>query len=260
MTPSATVHVAGSASIWVLGQVAGPRREAKVLHAGRSAVYLDLAGTCLAILSARAVQVPCGVRTPLLSLPEVRSGDQALVHDGSVAVPGCEVLVTTIVDTTVPVLTADDATWGGERLARLEGKWPVAVPDALPVTALDQLAQGDDRAVRGLLGLGPGLTPLGDDVLCGWLAAAVACRHPHLDAVRSAVALEAGGRTTTLSATLLSCASRGEGVPEFRSLLGGVASRNAPVVEQSADLVLRVGETSGAGLLIGATLALQGAR
>lgn len=253
------MHVVGAASIWVLGQVAGPRRVAQVLHAGRSAVYVDLAGSCIAVLAARAVQVPCGVRTMLPALPQVAAGDEAVVLDGSVELPGCEVTVTDIVDTTVPVLSADSAAWGGEQLARLASPRLRSTREALPATALTQLASGDPDAVTSLLGLGPGLTPLGDDVLCGWLAAAVSHRHPAIDDVRSTVELEGRRRTTTLSATLLSCAARGEGVPEFRALLRGVAGGNVPAVEQSVDLILRVGETSGEGLLLGALLALEAA-
>jgi hypothetical protein len=260
MTTAPDVHVVGSASIWVLGQVAGPRRVAKVLHAGRSAVYLDLSGTCLAVLAARAVQVPCGVRTMLPALPAVHPGDEAAVVDGSIEIPGCEVMVTDIVDTTVPVLTPEAATWGAEHLARRASPRVAAARHSLPAESLTRLATGDPDSVDALLGLGPGLTPLGDDVLCGWLATAVAHRHPALDDVRSTVALEARRRTTTLSTTLLSCASRGEGVPEFRALLSGVASQNAAAVEQSVELVLRVGETSGEGILLGALLALQGVR
>ena len=75
--------------------------------------------------------------------------------------------------------------------------------------------------------------------------------------LRSTVALSARERTTALSATLLACAARGEGVPEFRSMLSGVADGNADVIEQSLSLLLRLGETSGEGLVLGAQLALQ---
>ena len=259
MTTAPTVHVVGAASIWVHGQVAGPRRVAKVLHAGRNAVYVDLEGTCLAVLAARAVQVPCGVRTMLPALPQVGPGDEVVVLDRSVELPGCEVLVTDVVDTTVPVLAPASAAWGADRLARHAGSRLRSTRSAMPAGALAQLASGDPDSVTALLGLGPGLTPLGDDVLCGWLAAAVARRHPALDELRSTVALHAAARTTTLSATLLGCASRGESVPDFRALLRGVASENGPAVDQSADLVLRVGETSGEGLLLGALLALEAA-
>jgi hypothetical protein len=259
-TPGSTVHVVGSASIWVLGQVAGPRRRARVLHAGTDAVYLDLEGACLAVLAARAVQVPCGVRTLLPRLPGaeagLEAGAEASVHDGSVTVPGCEVLVTTIVDTTVPVLGADDTGWGAEELTTLVKERLEPVIELLPAGALELLAAGDAEAAQSLLGAGPGLTPVGDDVLAGWLATAVACRHPAMPGLRSAVALAAPERTSVLSSTLLACAARGEGVPEFRSLLTGVSTRNLDVLAQSLDLMLRIGDTSGAGLVLGSLAAL----
>jgi hypothetical protein len=249
-------HVVGSASISVLGQLAGPRRVATVLHAGADAVYLDVAGACVAVLSARAVRVPCGVRTALTTLPDVSPGEEVVVVDGSVVLPGCEVLVTDIVDATVPVLTGAASVWGAERIEQQAESQLDATRGALPAEALARLAAADPRAVIPLLGLGGGLTPLGDDVLCGWLAAAVARRHPELPAVRSEVALAAARRTTTLSATLLRCAARGEGVPEFRELLSAMPREDEPAVKQSVELLLDVGETSGAGLLLGAVLAL----
>jgi Protein of unknown function (DUF2877) len=229
----------------------------RVLHVGGSAIYLELEGTSLAVLGARAVQVPCGVRTEVPVLPAVDAGAEVVVEDGSVLVPGLEVMVTNIVDTTVPVLSATTAAWGGQVLEELLAGGLDEVRSQLPDGPLAALTEGDAGAVDGLLGLGGGLTPLGDDVLCGWLATAVASRHPALPDVRSAVALSATERTTTLSATLLACAARGEGVPEFRSLLVGVNQQNRAVVEQSVELMLRIGETSGAGNLLGALLALQ---
>ena len=260
MSSSATVSgasVLGAASIWVLGKVAGPRRRAVVLHAGPDSVYLDLHGSCLALLSARGVQVPCGVRTGLPALPETRIGAEAVVDRGSIELPGCEVLVDTIVDTTVPVLDPRRARSGGARLAELVDGPLGHMRSLLPTDALDGLAAAEPEAVPVLLGRGEGLTPLGDDVLAGWLATAVASRHPGLPAIRSAVALSANDRTTVPSATLLACAARGEGLPEFRSLLGGIATEDDPVLERSVDLLLAIGVPSGAGLLLGALLALR---
>jgi hypothetical protein len=257
---TSAVRTAGAASPWVAAQLAGPPRRAPVLHAGRSAVYLDLGGSCLAVLARDAVHVPCGVRTSLPSLPDPGPGGDASVGDGAVGLPGCAVLVTAVVDATVPVLTAGGATWGTARLAeRLDGRLD-AVRAALPDQTLHRLAAGDPRAVRDLLGLGPGLTPLGDDVLCGWLAAAVASGREALDDVRDAVSDEATLRTTTLSATLLACASRGEAVPQFRAVLAAMAGADRDGLERSAEAVLGIGDTSGAGLLLGALLALGGAR
>ena len=250
-------RVVGSASIWVLGLVAGPARTVSVLHSGDHAIYLDLEGVCLGVLGARAVQVPCGVRTQLPTVPEPEAGTPVVVGDGVITLDDVEVLVTNIVDTTVPVLSPEAARWGGGHLDDLVGDRLDSARAQLPEQALSRLGDSDPASVGDLLGLGPGLTPLGDDVLAGWLAAAVASRHPALGDLRSTVALSARERTTALSATLLACAARGEGVPEFRSMLSGVADENSDVIEQSLSLLLQVGETSGEGLVLGAQLALQ---
>lgn len=250
-------HVAGAASVSVLGTVCGPPRSAAVLHAGQDAVYLDLDGACLAVLSSRAVLVPCGVRTQRPRLPALRPGDGATVGGGSITLPGLEVKVTQIVDTTVGVLVADDIASGAHLLRQAVGDRLAGALAELPEDPMRRLATCDAAAVAGLLGFGSGLTPLGDDVLAGWLAAGVATRHPALPVVRSAVALLARQRTTTLSATLLECAARGEGVPQFRSLLRGMATGDPARVERAVDELLDIGDTSGSGLVLGALAAVE---
>ncbi len=237
--------------------IAAPRRSVAVLHVGQDAVYLDLEGACLGVLSTRAVLVPCGIRTQLPWLPALHPGERAAVGDGCVEVHGLEVTVTETVDTTVGVLAPDAAARGARLLREAVGDRLDDAVAELPEDPLQRLAASDAEAVAGLMGFGGGLTPLGDDVLAGWLAVGVATRHPALAAVRSAVALFARERTTTLSATLLACAARGEGVPQFRRLLGGLAVGEAAVVERSADDLLDIGGTSGSGLVLGALCALE---
>jgi hypothetical protein len=251
------VREEGSASVRVLGQVAGPHRSASVLHAGPDAVYLDVEGHCTCLLAAQATQVPCGIRTTLDVLPAFAPGDVGSVENGLVSLPGLDVLVAGIVDTTVPVLDPRVAAEWSARLTHLADAHTRRVRDLLPDGALAALVRSDPEAVPALLGLGPGLTPLGDDVLGGWLATAVATRHPGLEAVRTAVALTARDRTTTLSATLLACAARGEVVPELRNLLAGVADGDETAIVKSLDALVSVGDTSGAGVLLGAVIALQ---
>jgi hypothetical protein len=249
--------VVGAASVPVIAIVAGPRRSATVLHAGHDAVYFDLDGACLGVLSSGAVLVPCGVRTRLARLPALRPDDEAVVVDGSIEMPGLEVRVTEIVDTTVGVLCPDAAARGALQLREIVGDRLAGALAELPLEAMQRLAESDAAAVAGLMGFGGGLTPLGDDVLAGWLATGVATRHPALAPFQSAVALAARQRTTTLSATLLACAARGEGVPQFRSLLGGLATADPALVEQSVIDLLDIGDTSGSGLVLGALAALQ---
>lgn len=109
----------------------------------------------------------------------------------------------------------------------------------------------DPDAVVRLVGRGDGLTPLGDDVLCGWLAThrAAGATTPDVDdAVR-----RTAHRTTLLSATLLDCALYGEVLPEHAAWLRALGTPEEPA--RAADLI-RVGASSGAGLLAGSRLAL----
>ncbi len=101
------------------------------------------------------------------------------------------------------------------------------------------------------IGLGPGLTPEADDVLCGWLAIhrAAGVATPELDGK----VLAALGRTTLLSATLLECAVHGEVIPEFAAY---VAALGTPREAERAAALSRIGHTSGSALLAGARLAL----
>ncbi len=254
-------RASGSASVRVLGQVAGPHRSASVMHAGPDAVYLDVEGSCTCLLSARATQVPCGIRTTLDELPAAEPGDLASVEHGAVTLGGLQVRVAGIVDSTVPVLDPSTTTRWSATLTSLADGPTARVRDLLPAAPIDALFRSDPSAVPALLGLGPGLTPLGDDVLGGWLATALATRHPGLGPVRSAVALSARERTTTLSATLLACASRGEVVPELRNLLVALVAEGADVagVERAVAALAAVGDTSGAGALLGVVTALASA-
>jgi len=255
--PCQRQHVAGAASVSVLGSVSGPPRSVAVLHAGQDAVYLDLDGACLGVLSSRAVLVPCGVRTHRPRLPALHPGDGATVGGGSIELPGLEVTVTQTVDTTVGVLSADDIASGAHLLRRAVGDRLAGALAELPEDPMRRLAACDPAAVAGLLGFGGGLTPLGDDVLAGWLAAGVATRHPALGALRSGVVRSARQRTTTLSATLLECAARGEGVPQFGNLLRAMATGDPAPVERAVDDLLDIGGTSGSGLVLGALVSVE---
>lgn len=127
-------------------------------------------------------------------------------------------------------------------------------PAAVAELVISKAPHGlDAAAVRRLVGAGDGLTPLGDDVLCGWLAAhrSLGVPTPEVDAeVRAQAA-----RTTLLSATLLDCALHGEVLPELGGWLAAlVTPQDLPAATRA---LLAVGATSGAGLLAGARLAVD---
>jgi hypothetical protein len=227
---------------------AAPDGALRVVHPGRHAVYLDLGGWCLGVVGSLAAAVPCALRT---SAPELASGSPASAHvrDGVHHLDGTPVRVGRIVDARTPRLDLVTTLRGTAGSAAVQTTPPAPVVEHIaPVWGSAPL---DPATVARLVGRGDGLTPLGDDVLCGWLALhrSVGVPTPEVDAaVRSLLP-----RTTLLSATLLDCALHGEVLPEFAAYLLSLGTSDEP--SRAADLS-SVGHTSGAGLLHGARRAL----
>jgi len=211
----------------------GPRR---VLHASSTALYVDLDGWCLGLVSARATRVPCALWS---TLPDLGVLDPVVeVRRGRLVVGDQAVRTTRLVDPRAP------------RVGR-HGEGSPGRPAAM-TSALDDLdLPADGRLIPAhldrLVGRGPGLTPLGDDVLAGWFTARAALGRP--DDVLAAAVRARFPATTLLSATLLDCAVRGEALPQLADWL-------AHPTDPATDALLAVGATSGAGLLAGAGLAL----
>jgi hypothetical protein len=257
---AAPSRIPAAAPAWVRSLVAGPDRPVRVVHRGSDAIYLDVGGSCVGVLSTSATAVPCAARTALPTLPaEVQAAEQAWVGEGRVLLGGSEVVLARTVDAAVPHMPLAEIRDVGARLDRALGGQADHVRAELPEAALLALEVGDPDTVPTLLGRGSGLTPVGDDVLAGWVATAVAGSAPTADEtpVAAAVARQAAAMTTLLSATLLDCARRGEVIPQFRALLLSLAAPGRTDVDDALDALLRVGHTSGAGLALGTVLALR---
>ncbi|MGJ9423951.1 DUF2877 domain-containing protein [Aeromicrobium sp. CF3.5] len=269
--PARTV-VAAAAPLWVRRHVDGPRQQAIVVHRGPHAIYAavpDGASTrCVGVLSARSSFVPCGMQTTWPDLSDLLAGESAPGPGDAVSIGGgaFEIGTTSIrigrtLDATVPVLDATAAGVMAQMLRSSLAGREEAVRAELSSDSLDLLADADPRAVAMLLGRGSGLTPVGDDVLCGWLAviAATLADEPHALALEVAVAAEQA--TTLLSATLLDRAVSGDVLPEFRQLLvqlrHGAAHGTTDQLDSCVDSVLAIGHTSGAGMLLGCLIALD---
>jgi Protein of unknown function (DUF2877) len=110
-------------------------------------------------------------------------------------------------------------------------------------------------AVWDLIGLGPGLTPSGDDFLAGALALldALAKRKAHA-ALARAITTAPRGLTSPLSHCLLSAATHGH-VGERLSL--AVAAVVAGDVGAAIAAIRTIGHSSGWDMLVGATAALR---
>lgn len=257
---TARSRIPAAAPAWVRSMVAGPDRPVRVVHRGADAVYLDADGTCLGVLSARATAVPCGVRTSLPHLPEALLDESvARVGEGRVALGSTDVVVARTVGAAVPRLDGARVRVAEQRLGDAVGDRVQHVPDELPADALEGLVAGRADVVPALLGRGSGLTPVGDDVLAGWLATTVAAAPDTAAAseVGTEVARLAPGGTTLLSSTLLDCARRGDVIPQFRAVLLDLGAPGESDVGGSVDTLLRVGHTSGAGMVLGTLLALR---
>jgi hypothetical protein len=110
-----------------------------------------------------------------------------------------------------------------------------------------------------LLGLGPGLTPSGDDLLCGALIAlnaiarADAARDLHAALLRAPACA-----TSVLSWALLAAAAAGQGGEALHALIIAVLQDQA--VDRALEALARHGHTSGWDGLAGAAIALNAAR
>ena len=224
----------------------------RVLHAGRDTVHLDVAGGAVGVAAVDAPGLPHSLRTNLVSLSS--SGvPTAYVESGVLRLDGRALVVGRLVDVRAPRL---DTT----RIPKASPAADQGTPRS-PGAGLVALLEGTDvahidaAAVAGLVGRGDGLTPLGDDVLCGWLAAhrAAGVATPAVDAaVRRALP-----RTTTLSATLLECALAGEVADVAADYLRALGTAlGTPHATAARAALAALGHSSGEGLAHGIDLAV----
>ncbi len=122
-----------------------------------------------------------------------------------------------------------------------------------------------EEAARRLAGLGPGLTPSGDDTLGGF-AAVMALLSPYLSVdamprvhLAAIIANAARSRTTLLSATLLQYAACGEVGEHLGMLLLALAlpAEASEAVLRASDRLLAFGASSGSDTLLGILLGLR---
>lgn len=201
--------------------VAGRSRPCRVLAAFPTCVYLAIGrhDQVLALLASDSIALPIGLRVaePSARLVwGVRAGDQVVVGDGRVALPHADVVaVRTQRPARVRPAAGSPATAARRVLAGQGDAALAALARDLTRAALDD--RPVDDAVAGLMGAGRGLTPSGDDTLCGVLLALCASDGPAArraqSTVRSAV-LAMTSRTTSLSAALLVAAGEGYAVPD----------------------------------------------
>ncbi|HYF63636.1 MAG TPA: DUF2877 domain-containing protein [Herpetosiphonaceae bacterium] len=134
---------------------------------------------------------------------------------------------------------------------------PAAAPHqrALAAAARPLLAAlPDPAAARGLVGLGPGLTPAGDDLLAGMLLALYYARHPALPALAAALDRPA---TTRLGAALIGWALHGRAAEHTLVSLRALFSQPFEQASRHLPPALARGATSGADTLAGIAIGLR---
>ncbi len=120
------------------------------------------------------------------------------------------------------------------------------------------------QASSKLIGLGPGLTPSGEDVLAGVMAAGTFFGLAHeslrseVERVNSTIVSLAPGRTTTYAQVLLTDANRGEVVRPLSQLLRTIlcADQVASVVSLARQVMV-IGESSGKDTLAGTLIGME---
>jgi hypothetical protein len=210
----------------------------------------------MALLSRDAVRLPIGVVLATHKLPE--AGSTVRIGNGA---------VTTERRTWRPVrwwdphphLSAQALVASSPALLEvLEGEpaasFGLSLADALDLAGA--LAGGDGGGALGAIGLGPGLTPAGDDVVAGALAVLALCERLD-DGLKAAIAACACTRTTALSAALIVAASRGQVIPQAAGVLNALAA-GGPLdrLRSAAAELFGVGATSGHDLCAGMAGAL----
>jgi hypothetical protein len=250
--------------------VMGEARAARVLAAFPTALYLVLdesagARQVLPVVTADALLLPTALRLGMPSSGRswpIAPGDEAVVGGGGVIAPAFELRGVrdwrpSRVETglALPGVAALDLLPDGGVLGRLCTDLAAAALAGQPVTA----------HVAGLVGAGLGLTPSGDDALCGVLLGLRAWASPAPAAAVADVIGHARHRTTDLSASLLMAAADGYAVPQvvslLRALAGGGSDLRSATLVPALEAVLAIGHSSGRDLvsgLVGTLRALSG--
>jgi uncharacterized protein DUF2877 len=237
--------------------------EGVVLSRHRAGVWLRLPGGICGLASGEAALGPLWARGQF-PWEQLDPGRRVVVRCGDLVVGGA----------TLAVSGPEVVVWRGAlprhqrveapparrlAVAALAAARPPAVLEAPLAGAAERAASavagGDLRvAAAELGGLGPGLTPAGDDILAGLLLAARARFGPLVEAGLLTVA--ASVATTDLSGAFLHWAARGQHVAFAHDLLTAAVRGDRSAVGAAVTALGAFGSSSGPGLAYGLRLGL----
>lgn len=266
------------ASVAIAPLVTGRPRPARLAGLVRGAVYLDFpaAPDVIAIVASDAIRLPNALALPMPTaghpFREITRLCPVTVGGGRVSAGALRITIAGTWDPR-PAIGVPGRSALASRLIGLRGLIAdgrasgIAFPDRLLDACVRQDAGRARPEIDSLIGRGPGLTPSGDDLLAGFLAAMrlLGGDVTFADACAERIAMFARSRTTALSAALLHLAAAGQVCGEVAGLLRALADGWPPLGAAVARLSA-VGHTSGAdlarGVYIGgcAALAARGGR
>jgi Protein of unknown function (DUF2877) len=135
----------------------------------------------------------------------------------------------------------------------LEAPWAGAAEPAMAVIGRTEPLDALRAVARALGGLGPGLTPAGDDALSGVLFAFRALGGPSVEPALLSVARSV--RTGDLAAAVLEAAALGCHIEPVHDLVMAAAAGDGAAATKAAAELDRFGSSSGADLAYGLRLA-----
>lgn len=265
MNPPAT----GVASLAIRDLLRGPRRVGHVLAVLPQTIYLEFPDSTpeprvIAVSHPEAIRLPNAVVTARATAP-VATGAEAEAGEGRVTAGNLDVRIVRWWDPS-PVfgpLSRARLDHGAGVLARhclaaehQAGLTGHNAPTELAACCANGDLAGAVEAAELLAGLGPGLVPSGDGIVCGMLLAlrllggaiSGGTRAVWLaDWLGAAATGYAAQRTTALAAALLHCAAGGQAAAEVAAVLLGMAGQE-PLDSAAARLLTG---TAGADLAWG---------
>jgi hypothetical protein len=260
------IRCAAAASSALRSILGGQPAPGRILGSSGAATWIGVAGEVVVVAASDAVRLPNGVA---LGIPSGRAplgvdASDCTVGGGVIVLPDAEVRVVRWWDPR-PALPAATR----KRVLRVVTALLDRVDVSQGVALGGALAARDVGLVLGasrrLLGRGDGLTPAGDDLVAGALAACLLVGGAIGDPSAAGVVGSAGGPlsrearrlTTSLSAALLRHACRGEVADPAAGMILALTGRAEP--EQACETLCAVGHSSGpalaAGILVGAAAA-----